>query len=120
MKHKLAIMRIAAALCLGTLALSPTGCSVFERQDPITITYNTLYSVETATTASYDAFLDMVVVGEIKRDKVPAVATAYNRFQGGMQVAVAAAQFNWSAPAPADVTTLASLVLDAILKAKGM
>lgn len=106
------------AAFFATLTFAPLflpGCST----SAVRVTYNTLYSLETTTTAAYDAFLDQVVSGKIAKEKVPQVAKAYNDFQAAMGVAIAAAQFNWTAPAPADVTALATAVLNAIAVAKG-
>ena len=81
--------------------------------------YNTLYSLELTTTASYQGYLTSVVKGTIPTNNVPKVSAVYNKFQLGMTEAVTVAQFNWTNLAPATVVGLASDVLNAILEAKG-
>lgn len=82
------------------------------------VVYNSLYTIETGTTSAYDAFLDQVVSGKVAVQKVPPVAHAYNDFQVGMSVAIVAAQYNWVASAPTNVTALATRVLTEITNAK--
>lgn len=82
------------------------------------VVYNSLYTLETGTTSAYDAFLDQVVAGKIAVQKVPPVAHAYNDFQAGMGIAVAAAAYNWTAVAPTNVTALATRVLTEISTAR--
>lgn len=112
--------KLLIALCCVSLLASPvvmtTGCKTSGQ----TLVYNTLYSVQNTTLAAYDAYLYQVVKGTISTSSTPAVSQAFNRFQTGMQVALAAAQFNWQSPAPVDVTLLASQVLNAIASAKGV
>lgn len=116
MKKLLITFKLALVLLMGaTLVTVPTACTTTQQ----TVTYNTLYSVEKSTTAAYDSYLTLVVQGKLAKDGVPAVSKSFDRFQFGMQVAVSAAQFNWSAPAPAETIALATEVLNAILKAKG-
>jgi hypothetical protein len=111
--------RLLIALFCVSLLASPvvltTGCKTSGQ----TLVYNTLYSVQNTTLTAYDTYLDQVVKGKIGLEGVPSVSQAFNRFQIGMQVALSAAQFNWQAPAPVDVTALASQVLSAIVAAKG-
>jgi hypothetical protein len=115
MKKLLLILRVSIGLLAGAAIVTvPSGCQM----TPRTIAYNTLYSVEKSTTAAYDAYLDLVIQGKVKRDGMPSVAKAFNRFQVAMQGAVNAAQFNYNAIAPETVVALANEVLNAILKAK--
>lgn len=114
MKIKLTAL-LAAALLFTPLAIVPTGCTTSAQR----ITYTTLYALETGTTGAYDGFLDQVVAGKIPTTQVPPVSKAYNEFQAGMNVAIAAAQYNWQAPAPTNTTTLATAVINAIKVATG-
>lgn len=117
MKKLFLILRISLGCLAGAAIVTvPSGC----KTPPQAIVYNSLYSIEQSTTSAYDAYLDLVIAGKAKQSGVPSVSQAYNRFQVGMQTAITAAQFNWQAPAPADVTALATQVLNAILVAKGL
>lgn len=90
-------------------------CSTTQKK----IAYQTLYGVETSTTAAYDGFISLVIDGKVKTNGVPAVSQSFNRFQIGMQTAISTAQFNYTNLAPNEVIALANEVLTAILKAKG-
>jgi hypothetical protein len=113
MKKLLLIM----ALVLGTALVVPTtGCKTTTGK---TVVYNSLYTVEKVTTAAYDAYSTGVIKGTWPITGVAKVSAAYNQFQNGVQVALQAAQFNWQAPAPVDLTNLSNGVLAAITQAKG-
>lgn len=117
MKKLFLILRISLGCLAGAAIVTvPTACQM----TPRTIAYNTLYSVEKSTTAAYDGYLDLVIKGEVKKDGVPSVSQAFNRFQVGMQTALTAAQYNYNAPASQTVTDLAAAVLNAILTAKAL
>lgn len=105
---------------LTTLPLIPVmlavpGCTTSQQR----VAYNSLYSVETSTTAAYDAYLHSVVLGKVTTNDVPQVTQAFNNFQLAMQAAVMVGQFNMTNAAPSNVTALASNVLSLIVKAKG-
>jgi len=80
--------------------------------------HNTLYSVESSTTAAYDTYLYGVIRGNFKTNDVPVVSQNYDRFQIGMRVAIVAAQYNMTNLAPHDVIHLAEVVVHSILEAK--
>ena len=108
---------LIVALVLGTALVVPTtGCKTTTAK---TVVYNSLFSVEQVTTSAYDAYLDGVIKKTWPQSGVAKVSSAYNQFQAGMQTAVAAAQFNWAAPAPVDAVNLSNGVLAAITQAKG-
>ena len=114
---KLRILLLGLVLSTASIGLvvMPTACTTSAKR----VAYNTLYSVEVSTTTVHDTFLDEVVKGNVKTNGVPDVAKAYNKFQAGMSAAIATAQFNWQAPASAELTALGLTVLDAIRQAKG-
>lgn len=96
------------------MVITPSACTTSSQR----VVHNTLYSLEVSTTTAHDAFLDQVVKGQVKTNGVPAVANAYNQFQGHMRLAIVAAQFNWTNPAPAELTAFGQAVIDAIKAAK--
>ena len=73
------------------------------KSTPQTIAYNTLYSVEKATTAAYDGYVDLVIKGKTTSLYVPSVSKAYDHFQASMFVALDAVQFNTNALAPSSL-----------------
>ena len=97
-------------LCLPLAPVGWTGMTCTPSQQKVT--YNTLASVGTAVNTAYAAYNDQVVRGQATFS--PSVAKAYNDFQAGFGVAVAAASANPSAVAPQNVVDLANAVYAAI------
>ena len=85
---------------------------------PKKVAFDTLYTLEHSTTASYDTYIAGVIKGTWKTNDVPTVSNNYDQFQIGMRGAVELAQFNWEAIAPSNVVHLGSVVIKSIIEAK--
>lgn len=100
---------------LSILLLSATvfsGCSLLSRNQR-TI-YNTLGSVEETATATVQGYYVAAAKGFADTNGIPKVASAYNKFQGVMQVAVVLAQNNTNALAPDNVLQELSVVTSTV------
>jgi len=87
---------VTLAICIVVVV----GC----KSTPQTIAYNTLYSVEKATTAAYDGYVDLVIKGKTTTLYVPTVSKAYDHFQASFLIALDAVQFNTNSLSPASLT----------------
>jgi hypothetical protein len=103
---------LIGALALGVIsfALLFTGCKASQQR----VAFNTLYSVEKATTGAYDGYIGSVLKGASTTNGVPAVSRAYNKFQSSFVVALDAVQFNTNALAPASLVVESQDVINAI------
>ena len=81
--------------------------------------YNTIYSLESSTTAAYSGYIDAVIKGIVSTNSVPAVRKAFDNFQAAATTATDAANFNTNALAPPNLVTLAADVVNEINVAKG-
>ena len=111
---KLRILFLCTVLLLPTCALNLMGCKASQQQ----VAYNTIYSVQKATVASYDAYLSLVIQGKVATNDVPRVSKAFNVFQASSLVAMDGVQFNTNALAPASLVTEANDVINLITIAK--
>lgn len=111
--------RIAAVLGAGFLILSLTliaipGCTTNQQKTA----YDTIFSLEKSTTATYDGYLDLVIQGQVKTNAMPGVSKAYNDFQAAATTATDAANFSTNALAPANLVILAQDVVNQINAAR--
>jgi hypothetical protein len=104
---------------LGMMLCAALFCFIACTTTPKTIAFQTLSGVETSTTASYDAFIALVIAGKAPTNDVPKVSRIYNQFQDGLHLAVVAAQFNMTNAAPPEVVGMSQNVLTQISVAKG-
>lgn len=111
-KYKI-VMLCCSLLFAGAIITNTTGCKSAQ-----TITYQTIYGLERSTTAVYDGYLDQILKGTVKTNDFPTISKTYNDFQLGVQLAIATAQFNTNAPAPADLVTKALNLKTTITEAK--
>jgi len=104
---------LTALFCVSLLTATvslPVACSSTQQQR----TYKTIYTVQQTTTAAVDAYFYQVATGNIPTNGVPAVAKAYNTFQGGTLVALDIAQWDTNAVAPSSLQTLSLDLLNLI------
>lgn len=87
------------------LALAVFGCAT-------RTTYSSIAATHQATKLAYDGYVDSVIRGQTKTNDLPAVSQAYNLFLVSERVAIDAAQGNPSAPAPADLNTKSTTVIN--------
>jgi hypothetical protein len=87
------------------------GCAIQSHQK---VEFNTLYSVEKATTGAYDGYIETVLSGQSTTNGVPRVSSAYNKFQVSLVIALDAVQFNTNALAPASLVTESGDVINLI------
>src|ERR1035437_7376937 len=104
------IKRIVPFLALAILRV---GCSGLGRTY-----YNTLASIQVATTGAYNGYLDLVIKGQVKTNDVPLISRDYNLFQTVWGSAVSVAQFNTNAIAPSTVTDASAKLVNDITSAK--
>jgi len=100
---------------LGLVAIVAIGCTTTQQQT----TFNTLYSLEHVTVATYDGYLDTVIKGQTSTNSVPQVSKAYNTFQASYLVALDAAQYNTNALAPNSLLVESQDVINLINTVKG-
>lgn len=93
------IASIGIVLCPVAVSMSTSGCKTSQQQTA----YKTIYSLEKATTAAYDGYLDLVIAGKVGTNDMPKLAKAYNSFQAAELIALDAVQFNTNALAPANL-----------------
>lgn len=72
------------------------GCTTTQQRT----TFNSLSSIESTTTAAFNAYGGLVIQGKIPTNDLPKVAAMYNKFQAGELLAVELAQNNTNALAP--------------------
>lgn len=104
-----AIARIAGL----ALLLAFCGCASQSR-----VTFNTLASVQSVTTAAYNSYLDLVLQKQLPTNSVPVVSRDYNLFQLVWNATVIVAQWNTNAPPTQPVTDAAAKVIADINQAK--
>jgi PBP1b-binding outer membrane lipoprotein LpoB len=80
--------------------------------------YNTLASVQVATTAAFNGYIDLVVTGKVSTNAVPTISRDFNIFQTVWGGAVSVAQLNTNGLAPSVVTDTAAKVVNDITAAK--
>jgi len=107
MKH---IKSIAAVLAVAFLI----GCASQSK-----VLYNTLASVQVATTGAYNSYLDLVVQGKLTTNSVPVISKDYNLFQQVWSAAVYVAQWQTNSAVPQSVLDASSKVVTDINAAKG-
>lgn len=108
MKNKYWIIPSVLLLVVGSIAI--IGCTTSQQK----ATYNTLYSLESAVTASVDAYDAQIISGSISTNSLPTVTKAFNDFQAAMNVAVTLNQNNSNAVAPPDLAVEAASVINLI------
>ena len=84
------------------------------------VVYNTLAAVETTTVGAYNAYLDLVVKGNLTTNSVPVVSKDFNIFQTSWTAAVMVAQWNTNTVAPQAVVDLSTTVLTDINLVEGL
>lgn len=112
MRYRNIIASIGLALLI---AGCTNGCTSTSRT-----TYNTLASVQVATTGAYNGYLDLVVQGKVTTNAVPTVSRDYNLFQTVWSGAVVVARWATNTPASQQVLDAAAVVVTDINKAKGV
>ncbi len=105
MKKLLNIIPLMALL----MALA-TGCNTPQQ----TIAYKSIYTVEKATVAAYDGYVDLVIVGSLPTNDFPRVSKSFNTFQASALVALDAVQFNTNAVAPASLAIMSQDLINLI------
>ena len=85
---------------------------------PKKVAFDTLYTLEHSTTATYDTYIAGVIKGTWKTNDVPTISKSYDQFQIGMSGALELAQFDWQSIAPSNVVHLGTVVVKAIIEAK--
>jgi len=114
MKRLLGSICVAFALLLPISAIL-TGCKTPTAQRQA---FNSVYSVGAAVDASYRAYLDLVISGQLKTNSVPSVSAYYNAFQNSFRAASLLVVMNTNVPPTADLITRAALVTSKIEAAK--
>lgn len=102
------------ALILSLLIVC-AGCTATQQK----IAYNTIYSVEVSTKATYDGYLTLVVKGQLPTNSVPQVTKVFNDFQASATLATVATQNNTNALAPSSLVDEANAVINLINTVKG-
>lgn len=105
---------LSAACLLPGLALIQ-GCTTSQQR----IAFNTIGSLETTTTAAVDGYFLAVAKGGVSTNGVPAVSRDYNKFQGGVLVALDIVQNNTNALAPASLQQLSTDLISEIGQFRG-
>ena len=97
-KRLFGIALLFAGLISCPVLLTP-GCTTSQQET----SFNTIYTLEKATTAVYDSYIQQVIFGSIPTNDVPKVSQSFNAFQASMLVALDTVQFNTNALAPANL-----------------
>jgi len=98
------LLRFIFAITLLTAVVSlPVACRAPNAQ---TAAFNTTYSLQKATVAAYDAYLDGVIQGRIPTSSVPKVSDAYDQFNIATRLVLDATQYSTNSLAPEHLSTL--------------
>ena len=92
------------------VALIVVGCATSAQR----VAFNTVATLETSTTAALDGYFLLVAKGQASTNGVSTVSKAFNKFQGGVLVALDVLQNNTNALAPASLQQLSSDVISEI------
>lgn len=101
MKHLLTFLACLALLIGQTACKSP-------------VAYKSLKTVATAADAALMAYGDAYRAGKITPDQRTAIKAAHLKYQAAMQTAIAAAQLDLNAPAPAELVSFATSLIATI------
>jgi len=108
-------MLILSAACLLPGLAIIQGCTTSQQR----IAFNTIGTLETATTAAVDGYFLAVTKGDVPTNGVPVVSRDYNKFQGGVIVALDLVQNNTNALAPASLQQLSTDLISEIGQFRG-
>lgn len=92
-----------------------TGCSLFNTKTA----YKTLGTIETATSFSYDGYVDSILAGISTTNYLPQVSSKFNQFQAGFIVALDAVEYNTNALAPVNLVVESDDIINFINQIKG-
>ena len=101
---------VAFLATLVALAVSITACNTTQQR----LAYNTLGSLESTATAAVDGYFSATIKGIAATNGIPKVASAYNKFQADMRVAVDLAQNNTNALAGTNLVQEAADVISVV------
>lgn len=90
---------VALLATMLALSFTLTACNTTQQRTA----YNTLFSVESSTTAAVDGYYTATIKGIAPTNGIPKVSSAYNDFQKAFLVALDAAQYNTNALASASL-----------------
>lgn len=107
--------KLISLACIVLLAAIMVACNTTQQR----IAFNTLYSVEKATTGAYDGYVDSIIKGVTSTNSLPKVSSLYNKYQASFIVALDAVQFNTNAIAPASLIVESQDVINLITNLKG-
>lgn len=107
---KLFIAVMAAIALLGLVA-----CTTTQQR----ASFNTIYSLQQATTAAFNGYLDSVIAGKTKTNSVPAISKKYNEFNAAALLALNIVEMNTNAVAPPSLVILSGDVINLITTLKG-
>lgn len=108
------LLTLTFAFSLATVLITTshvlTGCTTSAQRTA----FNTISSVETTTTAAVDGYFTLVIKGSLPTNGVSQVSKAYNKFQGGLLVALDLVQNNTNALAPSSLQQLSADVISLV------
>jgi hypothetical protein len=99
---------------IGSLLIATPGCAFIRNSTPQKIAVTSIGTVQTATIAAFDGYMDAVIKGTLKTNGVPKVSAAFNHFQSATLVALDGVQFSTNALAPASLVITSQDVLNLI------
>lgn len=108
------LLAVALLSWIAVPIVSFTGCTTNQQ----TLAYQTIYSLEVTTTATFDAYLTSVVKGKVSTANTAAIAQAYNEFQQALNAATQLVKGKVQAPASATLEAAAAKVTNLIAQAK--
>jgi len=108
-------LSFALAVVVPTVPMFVTGCKTQSTQ---TVAYNSLATVGQTVNSAYSAYIDLVIKKSVSTNQVESISRAYNTFQQGFSVAVAAARFSLTNAAPVDLQAQANNLIIQISAAK--
>lgn len=107
--------KLIGLVSVALLAVGLVACNTTQQR----IAYNTLYSVEKATTGAYDGYVDSIIKGVSTTNGLPKVSKAYNIYHNSFLIALDAVEFNTNALAPASLIVESQDVINLITNLKG-
>ncbi len=111
--------RLTLAFLLLLMPLAPVGWTGATCKNQQSTSLKTLGTLEAVTTQGVDTYFALVIKGVVSTNNVPTVSRDYNKFQGGLLIALDLVQNNTNALAPASLEQLSTDLLNEITLFRG-
>jgi hypothetical protein len=101
-------------IMLGCMLLSTPAITTGCKTPAQTVAYNSLRGVAVTVDNAMRAYADTVVAGRVSDADQQKIRSAYENYQHAMVVAVTASRLDYASPAPADLSAIATELINLI------